>query len=415
MTLFLLSASSLLLISIIVIIKTLMNKNNEKINSNQNSIDIYNQKLKEINFDIENHLITKSEANNAIEELEYSLIKDNKNTDILDSKLYFSNLKSKKTISIILLLVIPVFVISVYSFIGTPNSIEKLVLVSDLKNTKSDSEKLVSVEQMLKRVERRLLDDPNNSDDWLMLANSYVVLKRYPEAIRALENLYRLKGDDPSLLFRYADVLAMANSGIFAGKPSELIKKALQLDPQNTMGLWLAGLVAYEEGEVKKAINYWENVLPKLEIGSEEEKNIRKYIEFAKENNNISIQNNDSITQEKIEYSLKLSIELSPNFTNVNKNKIVFIYAKPINSPNNMPIIVLRKTVADLPLLVEMNDSMSMLPSNKLSDYKSVQVLARISNSGNAKSEKGDLIGIVESMSTTSKNITKLIINTTLK
>jgi len=415
MTLFLLSASSLLLISIIVIIRTLMNKNNEKINSNQNSIDIYNQKLKEINFDIENHLITKSEANNAIEELEYSLIKDNKNTDILDSKLYFSNLESKKTISIILLLVIPVFVISVYSFIGTPNSIEKLVLVSDLKNTKSDSEKLVSVEQMLKRVERRLLDDPNNSDDWLMLANSYVVLKRYPEAIRALENLYRLKGDDPSLLFRYADVLAMANSGIFAGKPSELIKKALQLDPQNTMGLWLAGLVAYEEGEVKKAINYWENVLPKLEIGSEEEKNIRKYIEFAKENNNISIQNNGSITQEKIEYSLKLSIELSPNFTNINKNKAVFIYAKPINSPNNMPIIVLRKTVADLPLLVEMNDSMSMLPSNKLSDYKSVQVLARISNSGNAKSEKGDLIGIVESMSTTSKNITKLIINTTLK
>ena len=415
MTLFLLSASSLLLISIIVIIRTLMNKNNEKINSNQNSIDIYNQKLKEINFDIENHLITKSEANNAIEELEYSLIKDNKNTDILDSKLYFSNLESKKTISIILLLVIPVFVISVYSFIGTPNSIEKLVLVSDLKNSKDNSEKLVSVEQMLNRIERRLLDDPNNSDDWLMLANSYVVLKRYPEAIRALENLYRLKGDDPSLLFRYADVLAMANSGIFAGKPSELIKKALQLDPQNTMGLWLAGLVAYEEGEVKKAINYWENVLPKLEIGSEEEKNIRKYIEFAKENNNISIQNNGSITQEKIEYSLKLSIELSPNFTNINKNKAVFIYAKPINSPNNMPIIVLRKTVADLPLLVEMNDSMSMLPSNKLSDYKSVQVLARISNSGNAKSEKGDLIGIVESMSTTSKNITKLIINTTLK
>ena len=415
MTLFLLSASSLLLISIIIIIRTLMNKNNEKISSSQNSMDIYNQKLKEINFDIENHLITKSEANNAIEELEYSLIKDNKNTDILDSKLYFSNLKSKKTISIILLLVIPVFVISVYSFIGAPNSIEKLVLVSDLKNTKNDSEKLVSVEQMLKRVERRLLDDPNNSDDWLMLANSYVVLKRYPEAIRAFENLYRLKGDDPSLLFRYADVLAMANSGIFAGKPSELIKKALQLDPQNTMGLWLAGLVAYEEGEVKKAINYWENVLPKLEIGSEEEKNIRKYIEFAKENNNISIQNNGSITQEKIEYSLKLSIELSPNFTNINKNKAVFIYAKPINSPNNMPIIVLRKTVADLPLLVEMNDSMSMLPSNKLSDYKSVQVLARISNSGNAKSEKGDLIGIVESMSTTSKNITKLIINTTLK
>ena len=128
MTLFLLSASSLLLISIIVIVRILLNKNNEKINSNQNSMDIYNQKLNEINFDIENRLITRSEANNAIKELEYSLIKDNKNTDILDSKLYFSNLKSKKTISVILLLVIPVFVISVYSFIGDPNSIENPLL-----------------------------------------------------------------------------------------------------------------------------------------------------------------------------------------------------------------------------------------------------------------------------------------------
>ena len=415
MTLFLLSASSLLLISIIVIIRILLNKNNEKINSNQNSMDIYNQKLNEINFDIENRLITRSEANNAIKELEYSLIKDNKNTDILDSKLYFSNLKSKKTISVILLLVIPVFVISVYSFIGDPNSIEKLVLVSDLKNTKNNSEKLVSVEQMLNRVERRLLDDPNNTDDWLMLANSYVVLKRYPEAIRAFENLYRLKGDDPSLLFRYADVLAMANSGIFAGKPSELIKKALQLDPQNTMGLWLAGLVAYEEGEIKKAISYWQNVLPKLEEGSEEQKNIKKYIQFAGENNNIPVQENNLTSLEGKEYTLKLSIELSPDFNEVDEKEAVFIYAKAKDSLNNMPIIVLRKEVGDLPLIVELDDSMSMLPSNKLSDHQSVQIFARVSKSGNAKAERGDLIGVADSVSTTSKNTTKLIINTKVK
>ena len=415
MTLFLLSASSLLLISIVVIIRILLNKNNEKINSNQNSMDIYNQKLNEINFDIENRLITRSEANNAIKELEYSLIKDNKNTDILDSKLYFSNLKSKKTISVMLLLLIPVFVISVYSFIGDPNSIEKLVLVSDLKNTKNNSEKLVSVEQMLKRVERRLLDDPNNTDDWLMLANSYVVLKRYPEAIRAFENLYRLKGDDPSLLFRYADVLAMANSGIFTGKPSELIKKALQLDPQNTMGLWLAGLVAYEEGEIKKAISYWQNVLPKLEEGSEEQKNIKKYIQFAGENNNIPVQENNLTSLEGKEYTLKLSIELSPDFNEVDEKEAVFIYAKAKDSLNNMPIIVLRKEVGDLPLIVELDDSMSMLPSNKLSDHQSVQIFARVSKSGNAKAERGDLIGVADSVSTTSKNTTKLIINTKVK
>ena len=80
-----------------------------------------------------------------------------------------------------------------------------------------------------------------------------------------------------------------------------------------------------------------------------------------------------------------------------------------------MPIIVLRKEVGDLPLIVELDDSMSMLPSNKLSDHQSVQIFARVSKSGNAKAERGDLIGVADSVSTTSKNTTKLIINTKVK
>jgi cytochrome c-type biogenesis protein CcmH len=181
------------------------------------------------------------------------------------------------------------------------------------------------------------------------------------------------------------------------------------------MGLWLAGLVAYEEGEIKKAISYWQNVLPKLEEGSEEQKNIKKYIQFASENNNIPVQENNLTSLEGKEYTLKLSIELSPDFNEVDEKEAVFIYAKAKDSLNNMPIIVLRKEVGDLPLIVELDDSMSMLPSNKLSDHQSVQIFARVSKSGNAKAERGDLIGVADSVSTTSKNTTKLIINTKVK
>jgi cytochrome c-type biogenesis protein CcmH len=244
-----------------------------------------------------------------------------------------------------------------------------------------------------------------------MLANSYVVLKRYTDAIRAYENLYRLNGDDPSLLFRYADVLAMANSGIFKGKPTELVKKGLQLDPENTMGLWLAGLAEYEEGRINKAIDYWQRVLPKLEKGSDEEKNIKKYIEFAAKENNISLDNSVVEKTNLSEYSIKLNIELSSDFSAVDINNTVFIYAKPVNSNIKMPIVVLRKKVSDLPLELSLDDSMSMLPNNKLSGYESVIVLARISKTGNAKSEKGDLIGVSNPISTRSKETIKIIIN----
>ena len=398
-------ASSFLLISIIVIIRTLFRNNDAKY-SNKATHD---QKLREIYIDIENKLISESEAKDAITELKKLIQKDSENIDFTNSKLRNLKIRSKKIISILIFILVPVFVLTIYSYIGSSNSIK--LLATNTSSQELSNDNLVSVEEMLKGVERRLIDDPDNANDWLMLANSYVVLKRYTDAIRAYENLYRLNGDDPSLLFRYADVLAMANSGIFKGKPTELVKKGLQLDPENTMGLWLAGLAEYEEGRINKAIDYWQRVLPKLEKGSDEEKNIKKYIEFAAKENNISLDNSVVEKTNLSEYSIKLNIELSSDFSAVDINNTVFIYAKPVNSNIKMPIVVLRKKVSDLPLELSLDDSMSMLPNNKLSGYESVIVLARISKTGNAKSEKGDLIGVSNPISTRSKETIKIIIN----
>tara|TARA_Y100000748_G_scaffold286298_1_gene269500 strand:+ start:555 stop:1784 length:1230 start_codon:yes stop_codon:yes gene_type:complete len=398
-------ASSFLLISIIVIIRTLFRNNDAKY-SNKATHD---QKLREIYIDIENKLISESEAKDAIIELKKLIQKDSENIDFTNSKLRNLKIRSKKIISILIFILVPVFVLTIYSYIGSSNSIK--LLATNTSSQELSNDNLVSVEEMLKGVERRLIDDPDNANDWLMLANSYVVLKRYTDAIRAYENLYRLNGDDPSLLFRYADVLAMANSGIFKGKPTELVKKGLQLDPENTMGLWLAGLAEYEEGRINKAIDYWQRVLPKLEKGSDEEKNIKKYIEFAAKENNISLDNSVVEKTNLSEYSIKLNIELSSDFSAVDINNTVFIYAKPVNSNIKMPIVVLRKKVSDLPLELSLDDSMSMLPNNKLSGYESVIVLARISKTGNAKSEKGDLIGVSNPISTRSKETIKIIIN----
>ncbi|MEC7875953.1 MAG: c-type cytochrome biogenesis protein CcmI, partial [Pseudomonadota bacterium] len=411
MVLFWLTSFALLLISIIVILKTLFSKNKSNIIYEDNSKLLYEQKLLEIDKDIENNTLTSKDAENIKIELKNSLLEYKNKSDVLSLNIYRSSKNVRKIISLILILIIPVFVFGIYSIVGSPDSIEKLALTSNISNSQSSNEQLASVDEMLNHVERRLLDNPDNTDDWLMLANSYLVLKRYPESIRAFENLYRLKGDEPSLLLRYADALAMANSGVFSGKPAEMIKKALVLDPENTMGLWLAGLVSYEEGKIDEAINYWEKVLPKLKDGSEEQSNIKKYLEFAYQNNNIPREENTPDLSNRKKYSIKLNIELSSDFYGIDKNQIVFIYAKSEDKTNNMPIIVLRKKVADLPLTIELDDSMVMLPSNKLSDYQSVRVIARVSKSGNAKANKGDPIGVIDSISTDSKETAELIIN----
>jgi cytochrome c-type biogenesis protein CcmH len=77
--------------------------------------------------------------------------------------------------------------------------------------------------------------------------------------------------------------LALANNRQLAGKPTEALARALQLDPQNEKALDLAGSAAYQAGDYQKAIEYWQKLLRLLPPGSEELRTISEQIAKAKE------------------------------------------------------------------------------------------------------------------------------------
>jgi cytochrome c-type biogenesis protein CcmH len=71
----------------------------------------------------------------------------------------------------------------------------------------------------------------------------------------------------------------------------------------------------------------------------------------------------------------------------------LFVFAREVNGPP-MPVAIVRATKKDLPFTFRLDDSTGMMPSRKLSDVGTVVIVARLSKSGQAMPQSGDLEGM---------------------
>lgn len=84
-------------------------------------------------------------------------------------------------------------------------------------------------------------------------------------------------------------------------------------------------------------------------------------------------------------------VALDPKFNNsVQPNDTLFVFAKAAHGPP-MPLAITRLTAAQLPASLTLTDAMGMVPGLTLSRFPQVVVGARISKSGNASAQSGDL------------------------
>ena len=117
------------------------------------------------------------------------------------------------------------------------------------------------VASMVERLAQRLKDQPQDAEGWAMLARSYSVLGRHPEALQAYEKALALRKDDANLLADYADSLAVQNKNVLAGEPLKLVTRALKLEPRNLKALSMAGSEAFDRQDYARAIQYWQQVV----------------------------------------------------------------------------------------------------------------------------------------------------------
>ncbi len=293
-------------------------------------------------------------------------------------------------------LFIPVLATGMYYKIGNPQGlIESSVDLSQSVANKP----AMNFDKMLVKLENRLKAEPDYHKGWVMLGRSYMIVNRPADALQAYEKAIALQPNDPATLLQMADAIGTNKGGDLKGKPEKLILQALKLDPENVMGLWLAGMSAQQRGASEEAIGYWNKVLPQLAAGSKEKYEVEQLIAEAG-----GVATTNTSTEQKVEPAASaqnkktgsaaqiiVKIDLAEALkAKTNPEQILFIYAKALSGPP-MPLAAIRKQVKDLPIELVLNDSMAMMPQLKISGFKEVKVGARISLSGTPTKSAGDL------------------------
>jgi len=261
------------------------------------------------------------------------------------------------------------------------------------------------VAAMVEQVAERMKQNPNDADGWAMLARSYSMMQRNDDALAAYQKAIALGKDDADLLVDYADTLAVKNQHSLQGEPMALITRALKLSPDHIKGLALAGADAFERKDFALAAKYWGRIEAVGPPGDALVQRVAASLQEARKLAGLPAQAAPAAAPPKPTaladagaaapggLSVSGTVSLSPALrAQVSPEDTVFIFAK--EAPNGrMPLAAERKQVKDLPYQFTLDDSKSMSPQARLSGATQVVVSARISKSGNAIAQPGDLQG----------------------
>lgn len=377
------------------------------------NLSVYKDQFADLDADFARGSISQDNYNEAKAELERRML-DESRADKAPTTAPVGGLKT----ALVLGAAIPIIAGLLYAKLGAPDAFSPLATAPQDQHQLSGAQ----VDEMTTKLAARLEKEPDNVDGWVILARTYYQQRKFKEASAAYEKLTQLLPNEADLYADYADALAMAQGRQLAGKPMQLVNKALELDPNQWKALAMAGTEAFDRKDYKGAITHWErlkaSVGPEAPIGKQIQASIDEARQLAglppsaaapvgpaaaaagkgptKEaagkaaaaakadtpaaatgGKNVS----GTVTLEKA-----IAGKASPN-------DAVFVFARPADG-SKMPIALTRAQVKDLPLKFTLDDTTSMNPQVKISSFQEVILVARISKSGSAMPASGDLEGL---------------------
>ena len=368
------------------------------------NIAVYRDQLKELEADRGSRMISEDQFQTAKLELEARLADDALSADTAPEPESVSSRKLGYTLAGIL----PVAAFGLYFWLGSPAAL--IEIANGNANAQATADAVPGQHdfmQMIQQVEEKTRTNPDDGEAWAMLAKTYTVMERWPEALQAYEKAATLLPQDASVLSGLAEAVAILNNRVLAGKPMELVAKALELDPNDIKGLELSGIHAYQEKNFAQAAFFFKRLHQQLPPETPYAQDILAAQQEAERLVQTGLTGLDNLANPPPvadsqpaagqPATIAGSVDIAPELkSRLAANDTVFLFARP--GARGAPVAAIRSDAGSLPLEFNLNDSMAMNPGNVLSSHKEVMLVARVSKSGNPIAQPGDLEGKISAV-----------------
>lgn len=282
----------------------------------------------------------------------------------------------------VMLLVLPLFCLSVYQFIGASADQRILALIQQASESTETAQAFELQNQLYTAVEKRAEQRPDNIYYWILMARRAIQKNDLPSAAYNYSQAIKLSPDDGYLLGQYAEILFMQADSQFTDEVLVALDKAFAIDSSNPTVLGLKGIQAFEIEKWQLAITYWQEAQRQMDPTSDTTKALKVGIARAQKRLGIEPEKATASPQVEINVSIDKAIQFDPD-------QSVFV-ALVATSGAPMPLAARKLRAGDLPTTIILTNADSVMAGYNLSSVNMVKAVARLSQTGSASPQVGD-------------------------
>lgn len=358
------------------------------------NVAVFRERLAELKTDKDSGTIDDAHYQNQKLELERQLLDAQREV----TPMVTPGIKSR----LILMVWVPVLAALAYLMVGDRTPVFELwaaedkvgKVADDLLTGKIDQPPVWAIEngqQLISAMQTnvyRHADDPNR---WMRLSELFLSLEATDSALEALSRAYRLSPDNEEIATTYAQISFFANKGQLDATSRRVLQDVLAKNPRHEGAQMLMAMGEARSNNFEEAQGWIKRL--RSSIAAKPGDHTKALASLDELSANVSAQQQQA--SEGVEVSIRISASLLPL---VKADDVLFVAIRDVNggppfAAKRLPISVIKQGEATISL----SDLDAMMPERTLqsarADKVQLAVIARISHSGTAAAESGDLSG----------------------